>query len=82
MLLAYLSTPRYEGPELDNTIVQQDATQLYKSGEKRIGTDEKMFIKIFSERSSTHLAAVDSAYRAQHGNTLEKVFLQSRIDLP
>ncbi|XP_057445121.1 annexin D5-like isoform X2 [Lotus japonicus] len=72
LLLAYLSTPRYEGPELDNTIVQQDATQLYKSGEKRIGTDEKMFIKIFSERSSTHLAAVDSAYRAQHGNTLEK----------
>ncbi|XP_061354290.1 annexin D5-like [Gastrolobium bilobum] len=72
LLLAYLSTPRYEGPELDHGIVQQDAKQLYKSGEKRLGTDEKMFIKIFSERSCTHLAAVSSAYQTEFGNTLEK----------
>ncbi|KAJ1393730.1 Annexin [Sesbania bispinosa] len=72
LLLAYLSVPRYEGPELDDAIVQQDAQQLYKAGEKRIGTDEKVFIKIFSERSSAHLAAVSSAYRAAFGNTLEK----------
>ncbi|XP_027362003.1 annexin D5-like [Abrus precatorius] len=72
LLLAYVSTPRYEGPELDTVIVQQDAEQLYKSGEKRFGTDEKMFIKIFSERSSTHLAAVDSAYKALYDHSLEK----------
>ncbi|TKY69192.1 Annexin D5 [Spatholobus suberectus] len=72
LLLAYVSTPRYEGPELDLVIVQQDAEQLYKSGEKRLGTDEKMFIKIFSEKSSTHLAAINSAYIASYGHSLEK----------
>ena len=73
-----MSIPRYEGPELDHIIVQEDAKQLYKSGEKRIGTDEKMFIKIFSEKSSTHLAAVNSAYIASYGHSLEKVYNASK----
>ncbi|KAK7407717.1 hypothetical protein VNO78_09748 [Psophocarpus tetragonolobus] len=72
LLLAYVTTPRYEGPELDLAIVQEDAKKLYKSGEKRFGTDEKMFIKIFSEKSSTHLAAVNSAYVTSYGHSLEK----------
>ncbi|CAL0308397.1 unnamed protein product [Lupinus luteus] len=72
LLLAYIGVPRYEGPEFDQLIVQQDAQELYNAGEKRKGTDEKMFIRIFSERSSAHLAAVASAYKAMHGNTLEK----------
>lgn len=73
MLVAYVSTPRYEGHEMDPVIVEEDAKKLYKSGEKRIGTDEKTFIRIFSERSSPHLAAVSSAYYASFGNSLEKV---------
>lgn len=81
MLLAYVSTPRYEGPELDSLMVEEDAKLLYKSGEKRIGTDEKTFIRIFSERSSTHLAAVNSAYTS-FGKSLEKVMcLQLTSDL-
>ncbi|KAG4400973.1 hypothetical protein AAZX31_07G162700 [Glycine max] len=72
LLLAYVSIPRYEGLELDHIIVQEDAKQLYKSGEKRIGTDEKMFIKIFSEKSGAHLAAVNSTYIASYGHSLEK----------
>ncbi|KAK7348949.1 hypothetical protein VNO80_23743 [Phaseolus coccineus] len=72
LLLAYITTPRYEGPELDPAMVEDDAKKLYKAGEKRMGTDEKMFIEIFSEKSSTHLAAVDSAYIASHGHSLEK----------
>jgi annexin A7/11 len=72
-LLAYISTPRYEGPEFDQLVVEEDAKQIYKAGEKRIGTDEKTFIRIFSERSTTHLAAVNTAYKTSFGNTLEKV---------
>ncbi|XP_004513248.1 annexin D5-like [Cicer arietinum] len=72
LLVAYVSTPRYEGHEMDPVIVEEDAKKLYKSGEKRIGTDEKTFIRIFSERSSPHLAAVSSAYYASFGNSLEK----------
>lgn len=73
MLLAYLTTPRYEGPEFDHLMVEEDAKQLYKSGEKKIGTDEKTFIRIFTERSTTHLAAVSSVYTASFGNSLDKV---------
>lgn len=75
LLLAYVRTPRYEGPEVDRSMVERDAKALYKAGEKRLGTDEKTFIQIFSERSRAHLAAVSHAYRDIYGNSLEKVQL-------
>ncbi|KAL9231858.1 hypothetical protein vseg_007024 [Gypsophila vaccaria] len=71
LLLAYLSIQRYEGSEVDGIIVQNDARALFKAGENRLGTDENTFIRVFSERSSAHLAAVDSAYRNMYGNSLE-----------
>lgn len=56
-------------------MVEKDAKALFKAGEKRLGTDEKTFIHIFSERSRAHLAAVDSAYHNIYGNALKKVCL-------
>lgn len=75
LLLAYVSTPRYEGPEVDRSVVANDAKALYRAGEKKLGTDEKTFIKIFSERSRAHMAAVSHAYHDMYGNSLEKVQL-------
>lgn len=75
MLLAYVSAIRYEGPEIDKTMVEHDAKALYKAGEKKLGTDEKTFIRIFSERSWAHLAAVDSTYYDIYGKSLKKVIL-------
>ncbi|CAI9096880.1 OLC1v1033122C2 [Oldenlandia corymbosa var. corymbosa] len=72
LLLEYVSKPRYEGPEIDRARVDYDAKALYKAGEKKLGTDEKTFIRIFSESSSAHLAAVDAAYHAMYGNSLKK----------
>ncbi|XP_011000708.1 PREDICTED: annexin D5-like isoform X1 [Populus euphratica] len=72
LLLAYVSTPRYEGREVDRNMAEKDAKALYKAGEKRLGTDEKTFIRVFSERSAAHLAAVDSAYHSMYGNSLKK----------
>uniref|UniRef100_A0A6N2KJL8 Annexin n=1 Tax=Salix viminalis TaxID=40686 RepID=A0A6N2KJL8_SALVM len=60
LLLAYVSTPRYEGREVDRAMAEKDAKALYKAGEKRWGTDEKTFIRVFCERSAAHLTAVDS----------------------
>ncbi|KAI5563090.1 hypothetical protein POPTR_015G107600v4 [Populus trichocarpa] len=53
-------------------MAEKDAKALYKAGEKRLGTDEKTFIRVFSERSAAHLAAVDSAYHNMYGNSLKK----------
>lgn len=72
LLLKYVGTPRYEGFEVDRMAVEQDAKALFKAGEKRLGTDEKTFIKIFSERSRAHLAAIDSAYHNMYGSSLKK----------
>ncbi|KAL1807628.1 hypothetical protein DCAR_0727007 [Daucus carota subsp. sativus] len=72
LLLAYLTTPRHEGPEVDRSMVEHDAKALYKAGEKKLGTDEKTFIRIFSERSRAHLAAVSATYHNIYDRKLEK----------
>lgn len=73
LLLAYLSTPRHEGLEVDKLMVEKDAKALFKAGEKKLGTDENTFIHIFSGRSRAQLVAVDSAYHNFYGNSLKKV---------
>ncbi|EXC02516.1 Annexin D5 [Morus notabilis] len=60
------------GLEVDRATAVKDAKSLYKAGEKKLGTDEKAFIHIFSEQSRAHLAAVASAYRDMFGNSLKK----------
>ncbi|GAB4850521.1 hypothetical protein Ancab_029831 [Ancistrocladus abbreviatus] len=72
LLLAYASIPRYEGLEVDRHQIDNDAKALYKAGERRLGTDEDTFIRIFSERSRVHLDAVSSAYHSLYGSSLEK----------
>ncbi|XP_073141996.1 annexin D5 [Henckelia pumila] len=72
LLLAYVSTVRYDGPEVDRARVEHDAKSLFKAGEKKLGTDEKTFIRIFAESSRAHLAAVASAYHSMYGNSLKK----------
>lgn len=75
LLLACLTTQRYEGFEVDRATVEKDAKALFKAGEKKLGTDEKTFIHIFSERSRAHLAAVDHQYQSVYGS-LKKVYIQ------
>ncbi|KAK7314688.1 hypothetical protein VNO77_33215 [Canavalia gladiata] len=72
ILLAYISTPRQEGLQVNREIAQKDAKVLYKAGEKKLGTDENTFIHIFSERSMAHLAAVSSYYHDMYGHSLKK----------
>ncbi|KAI9087392.1 hypothetical protein K1719_030712 [Acacia pycnantha] len=71
-LLAYVSIPRYEGPEVSREIAEKDAKALYKAGEKKFGTDEKTFIQIFSERSRPQLNATNSCYHELYGHSLKK----------
>lgn len=72
LLLAYVSTSRYEGFEADKEMALKDAKALFKAGEKKLGTDEKIFIRIFSERSRAQLAAISSAYHDMYGGSLKK----------
>ncbi|KAL8120661.1 annexin D5-like isoform X1 [Apium graveolens] len=72
LLIAYINALRPEGPEVNRSVVENDAKALYKAGEKKFGTDEKIFIHIFSERSRAHLAAVSTTYHNIYDTELEK----------
>lgn len=72
LLLACVTTARPEGVDVDNETVRYDAVALYEAGEKRMGIDEKTFIRIFSERSSANLASINQIYRDKYGNSLKK----------
>eukprot|EP01018_Ginkgo_biloba_P005221 Gb_05136 [translate_table: standard] len=72
LLLAYLSSVRHEGPEVDMRWAEMDAKELHKAGEGRLGTDEVTFIQIFSTRSSAQLAAAVSAYHNIYKHDFEK----------
>ncbi|KAG8637576.1 hypothetical protein MANES_15G138400v8 [Manihot esculenta] len=72
LMLAYLRTTRYEGPEIDRHLIEIDAKTMHKSGEKKFGMDERVLIQIFSERSRAHLVALDAAYQKMYGRELRK----------
>ena len=73
LLLAYLAAApwRGEGPA-DPAAAALDARDLYLAGERRLGTDERAFVRVFSERGRAHLAAAARAYRHMYGRTLEQ----------
>ncbi|XP_071724178.1 annexin D5 [Rutidosis leptorrhynchoides] len=66
LLIAYVNTTRYEGPEIDLVLVESDAKSLAK------GSDESTFINIFSDRSSAHLVALAIAFQNNYGKPFER----------
>ncbi|XP_019100946.1 PREDICTED: annexin D5-like [Camelina sativa] len=73
VLLAYLNTTRYEGPEIDNASVENDARTLKSAVARKHKSDDQTLIQIFTDRSRTHLVAVRSTYRSMFGKELGKV---------
>ncbi|XP_068127513.1 annexin A1-like [Hyperolius riggenbachi] len=61
-LLALLEGSRSEDTRINSDLVDNDARALYEAGEKRKGTDVKLFIDILTTRSYAHLQKVFQAY--------------------
>lgn len=78
LLLAYLAAaPLREQLEQDPRAwaavdPSLDARDLYRAGEARLGTDERAFVRVFSERGAAHVAAVARAYELMYGRSLER----------
>ncbi|KAJ6689497.1 hypothetical protein OIU85_005863 [Salix viminalis] len=72
-LLAFIAITRYDGPEIDSVLVEDDAKAINKIGVKKSGVDESTFIQIFTERSSAHLIALASVFHKMSGKELGKV---------
>lgn len=77
-MLAYLNTTRYEGPEIDDKIVENDARSLKKAVARKHKSDDQTLIQIFTDRSRTHLVALRSTYRSMFGKELGKVIIKNQ----
>ena len=55
----------------DKDVAKQEAQLLYNRGERKIGTDEDAFIRIFAQRSREQLQLIDMAYADLTGHNLE-----------
>jgi len=55
-----------EAAPVNDDAARVDAERLYNAGEGKIGTDEKMFIEIFTKRSWNHLRRVFAIYETIH----------------
>jgi len=61
---------REEPPYVDDRVAAEDAVTIYKAGEKKWGTDDETFVRIFTSRSAAHLQAVDRHYHHNRGKSV------------
>jgi len=53
--------------------IERDADALYKAGEAKLGTDENVFIDIFTSRSFKHMRALGDFYATKYSHSLNTV---------
>ncbi|GMI83453.1 ANNEXIN ARABIDOPSIS THALIANA 5, annexin 5 [Hibiscus trionum] len=71
LVVAFLTTSRYDGPEYDEVVVEKDTKALNRAAKKLTQTGNP-FVQVFSERSRAHLCAVSEAYKSMFNETLDK----------
>ena len=63
---------RSENPNPDRGACNDKADQLYRAGEKRLGTNEKVFYDILTKSSPQELVLIDKIYQQNHKHGLLK----------
>uniref|UniRef100_A0A2K5E3H4 Annexin n=1 Tax=Aotus nancymaae TaxID=37293 RepID=A0A2K5E3H4_AOTNA len=76
LLISLSQGNRDESTNVDMTLVQRDAQELYAAGENRLGTDESKFNAVLCSRSRAHLVAVFNEYQRMTGRDIEKSICQ------
>ena len=70
LLISLLETQRSENNEPDINECNNIAKELYEAGEKRWGTDDSVFNKIFANKSPIEIAFISKAYHKLTGHTM------------
>ena len=70
VMLTLASGFRSENKMPNQTECQEKANKLYKAGEKRLGTDEKIFYEILTQSSPQELMMIDQIYMQAHNHGL------------
>jgi annexin A7/11 len=72
VMLTLASATRSENPNPDKGECLDKADRLYKAGEKRLGTDEKVFYDILTRASPQELVLIDKIYKENYKHGLLK----------
>ena len=72
VMMTLASAFRSENPNPNQAECHDKAEQLYKAGEKRWGTNEKVFYDILTKSSAAELALIDKIYTQNHKHGLLK----------
>ncbi|KAG8521823.1 Annexin A11 [Galemys pyrenaicus] len=72
LLISLIQGNRDESTNVDMSLIQRDAQELYAAGENRLGTDESKFNAVLCSRSRAHLVAVFNEYQRMTGRDIEK----------
>ena len=72
VLCLLINCVRIENTLADPNICKQKSDQLYKAGEDRLGTNEDVFYKIFTESSPYEIHMINQIYTQDHKHDLIK----------
>uniref|UniRef100_A0A8C3B6I4 Annexin n=1 Tax=Cairina moschata TaxID=8855 RepID=A0A8C3B6I4_CAIMO len=72
VLVTVLEATRDESQQVNTELAEQDATDLYKAGEGRWGTEELAFNVVLAKRSYSQLRATFQAYEKVCGKDIEE----------
>ncbi|XP_053317393.1 annexin A5 [Spea bombifrons] len=72
MLVVLVQANRDPDSKVNDSLVEQDAQDLFKAGELKWGTDEEKFITILGTRSIAHLRKVFDRYMTISGYQIEE----------
>ena len=70
VMMTLASALRSENPMPNQSECQTKAERLYKAGEKRLGTDEKVFYEILTQSSPQELILIDKIYSQNYKHGL------------
>lgn len=72
VLVKMVQEKRNLGLTINDAEAEKQAKILYDAGEGRMGTDEAVFMHVFTKYSPEDLALIDKAYEKKHGKSLIK----------
>lgn len=73
LLISLLQCNRSESPVASQQQAEQDAKDLFEAGEKKFGTDESVFNRIFTLRSPAEILAMAVVYEHAYGKSIMSV---------